>query len=38
MLYVLLTFGKTQKDYYLIRMNYYIESSLEKPGKISREH
>ena len=36
MLYLMLTFGKTQK-YYLIGMKY-IEGSLVKPGKISREH
>ena len=35
MLYLMLTFGKTQK--YVIGMKY-IEGSLVKPGKISREH
>ena len=37
-LYVMLTFGKTQKFYFLNRMKYIEGSLVKSSGKISREH
>ena len=37
MLHVMLTFGKTQNDYFLNRMIYIGGSLVKSTGKISRE-
>ena len=36
--YVMLTYGKTQKYYFLNRMKYIVGSLVKSSGKISREH